>query len=81
MPDPVTWGHVLMLAGVLVGLYALWQLAIAFSNGGHGRGTPQYARARDARRSAFYAVAVAIVLILVGWATPLGGIVVSRGAA
>jgi hypothetical protein len=52
MPDPLYWGHVAMLVGLLAGLYGLWQAAIWAKYRGFGRGTPQYARARDGRRYA-----------------------------
>jgi hypothetical protein len=73
IPDPITWGHLLMLAGLLLGLYALWQIAIwaRHRGSGHGPGTPGYARARDGRRYAAWSLAVAAALFALGCLTPL----------
>ena len=71
LPDPITIGHVLMLAGVLAGLYGLWQLLVFLRHRGHGRGTPQYARARDGRRYAVWGIAGGALLYLIGCFTPL----------
>ena len=71
IPDPIAWGHVLMLAGILSGLLALVQLAIWASNRGHGRGTPRYARARDARRFAIWSLLLGALFYAAGCFTPL----------
>ena len=71
MPETITWGHVLVLAGLLAGLAALVNLLRWFRQREHGRGTPQYADARLARRAALYALAIAVVLFAAGWLTPL----------
>ncbi len=72
MPDPVTWGHVPMLAGLLVGLYGLVQLAAFLRHRGTLRATPQYARPRDGRRYALWSLAAAIILFAAGCFTRLG---------
>ena len=77
IPNPVAVGHVLMLAGVLAGLYGLWQLAVMLGNRGHERGTPQYARARDGRRHAVWSIAAGALLYLAGCFTPLSDIAIS----
>lgn len=74
MPDPITLGHLLVLAGGLVALYGTAQLAIMLANRSHGRGTPQYARARDGRRYGTWAILAAILLVALGAFTPLAGI-------
>ena len=71
IPDPITWGHVLMLAGILVGLYGLWQAVIWAQHRPFVRGTPQYARGRDGRRFAIRAFIVAIILFAIGCFSPL----------
>ena len=71
MAETITWGHVLVLAGLLAGLAALVNLLRWYRQRAHGRGTPQYADARLARRAALYALAIAVVLFAAGWLTPL----------
>ena len=73
MPHPLTWGHLLIGLAVLALLYALWQLVTwaRYRGAGHGRGTPGYARARDGRRYAVWAVLVALLLAAIGCLTPL----------
>ena len=71
MPETITLGHVLMLLALLVGLYALWQLAIVLKHRGHGYGTPQYARARDGRRYFVWSLIAAIALFAIGCFSPL----------
>ncbi|MDP8994120.1 MAG: hypothetical protein M3N07_03915 [Pseudomonadota bacterium] len=78
MPDPLTLGHLLTLAAALAALYALWQLAVWAGNRGHGRGTPQYARARDGRRYALWGFAAALLLVALGRLTPLGDMALGR---
>jgi hypothetical protein len=58
----LTLGHLLMLGAAIAIVAAIASILTAMRHRGHGRGTPQYARARMARRSAIYAVAVAIFL-------------------
>ena len=72
MPDPVTLGHVLMLVAALVALYGLVQLAAWLVNRSFGRGTPQYARARDGKRFAAWSFAVAALLLALACLTPIG---------
>lgn len=81
VPDPVTLGHLLMLLGLLAGLYGLWQLSVFLRHRGHGRGTPQYARARDGRRFAIWAFALGALLYVAGCFTPLAEIAIAGGAA
>ena len=64
IPDPITWGHLLMLAGLVAALYGAVQLVAYVRHRGYGRGTPQYARARDGRRFATLAAAAALALLL-----------------
>jgi hypothetical protein len=71
MPETITLGHILMLLGLLVGLYALWQASIWLKHRGHVYGTPQYARARDGRRYAVWSLIVAAILFAIGCLTPL----------
>ena len=72
MPETITWGHVLMLAGLLAGVYAVLNVLRWFRQREHGRGTPRYADARLARRSALYGLALALILFAAGCLTPLG---------
>ncbi len=67
----VTWGHVLMLAGFLVGLFAVANLFRWVRQREFTRGTPQYADGRLARRSALYAFLVGLLLFAAGCLTPL----------
>jgi di/tricarboxylate transporter len=71
MPETITLGHVLMLLGILAGLYALWQFTIFLKHRDAGRGTPQYARRRDGRRYAVWSLIVAAALFALGCLTPL----------
>lgn len=71
LPDPITWGHALMLLGLLAGLYGLWQLLVFLRHRGHGRGTPLYARARDGRRYALWGLLGGALLFAAGCFTPL----------
>ena len=76
MPETITLGHAFMLAGLIIGLIALFGLGIWFANRGHGPGTPGYAQARDGRRMAAYTAVTALVLYLVGCFTPLADIAI-----
>ena len=71
LPDVITWGHLLMLAGLLAGLFAVIHLLRWFRQREHGQGTPQYADARIARRASLYAAAIGVVLFAAGCLTPL----------
>ena len=73
IPDPITLGHVLMLAGLLIGLYGAWQLVLFLGYRDHGPGTPGFARRRDARRYAIVGIAAGAILFAAGCFTPLGG--------
>ena len=71
MPETITWGHVLMLAGLLVGLFAVANLFRWLRQRDFGRGTPQYADGRLARRAAFYGLTIGFLLLAGGCLTPL----------
>ena len=71
LSGPLTWGHVLMAVGVLALLLAIAQAAAWLKNRSFGAGTPQYARARDGRRFAVWALAIALLLFAAGCLTPL----------
>ena len=77
MPDPITLGHVLMLLGLLAGLYALWQASIWLKHRGYIYGTPQYARARDGKRYAVWSLAAALLLFAIGCFTPLAELAIA----
>jgi hypothetical protein len=73
MPSPLTWGHLLIGLALLALLYAAWQFVTLtrYRGPGHGRGTPGYARRRDATRYGAWALAVAILLAALGCLSPL----------
>ena len=71
MPETITLGHVLMLLGLLIALYALWQAGIWLKHRAHVYGTPQYARARDGKRYAIWSLAAAFLLFAIGCFSPL----------
>jgi hypothetical protein len=71
MTDPLNWGHLAMLVGLLIGLYGLWQAAIWAKHRGFGPGTPQYARARDGRRYAAWSLTAVLFLFAIGCLTAL----------
>jgi len=75
----VTLGHVLMVLAVVAGVAAVLYASTAIRNSGHGRGTPQYARARMARRSAFYALGLALLFAAL-CITPLCRVALVGGA-
>jgi hypothetical protein len=71
IPDPITWGHVLMAAALLGLLATIYYGLFWLRHRGTGRGTPFYARARDARRATLYGAAATILLAAIGCLTPL----------
>ena len=80
MPDPLLLAHVLTVAAVLdaavgVAFFIRWS-----ANQGYGRGTPQYATARDSRRAAILAAVSALVILALAWLTPLGAVRLGGGA-
>jgi uncharacterized iron-regulated membrane protein len=77
MPDTITLGHILMLLGLLIALYALWQATIWLKHRGHIYGTPQYARARDGKRYAVWSLAAALILVALGCLTPLADLAIA----
>ncbi len=77
MPETITLGHLLMLLGLLVGLYALWQASIWLKHRSYIYGTPQYARARDGKRYAIWSVAAALLLFAIGCLTPLSEVAIA----
>jgi hypothetical protein len=79
MPATITLGHILLLVAAIDLIAAAGFATSAQRHAGHGRGTPQYARARTARRAAFYALASAVILAAIGWLTPLRGIALMGG--
>lgn len=62
----LTLGHVLMVLTAIAAVVAVMNTATAlkFGRGRPGRGTPQYAHSRMARRTAFYALGLALVFAL-----------------
>ncbi len=66
----ITLGHVLLVLALVAGVAAIGFTVTALRHRGHQRGTPQYARARLARRKAFYALGLALLLAAL-CATPL----------
>jgi hypothetical protein len=77
MPETITIGHILMLLGLVAGLYALWQASIFVRHAGAGRGTPQYARRRDGRRYAIWGLIAALILFALGCLTPLADVAIA----
>ncbi|HEX8307865.1 MAG TPA: hypothetical protein VF645_05540 [Allosphingosinicella sp.] len=71
MPDSITLGHLLILLAALAALYALVQASVFLKHQGAGPGTPQYARRRDGKRYAVWALLVALALVALGLLTPL----------
>ena len=71
MPETITLGHILMLLGLIAGLYALWQAAVFLKHRSAVRGTPQYARRRDGRRYAVCGLIAAVILFAIGCFSPL----------
>jgi hypothetical protein len=67
----ITWGHVLMALAALAALGAVWYGLAFLRFRNEVRGTPLYARRRDARRAAIYAGVAALLFAAVGCLTPL----------
>ncbi|HEY0111820.1 MAG TPA: hypothetical protein VGB59_01575 [Allosphingosinicella sp.] len=82
MSNTITLGHLLLLLGLLATLYAFVQLATLarYRGAGHGKGTPGYARARDARRYTVWALVAAALLFALGTLTGLADIAILGGA-
>jgi hypothetical protein len=76
MPAGLTLGHVLYALAALAALYGLTQFALSmrYTGAAHGRGTPGYARARDAKRFTIWGGAAALVFLLLAALTPLGDV-------
>jgi hypothetical protein len=77
MPETITLGHLLVLLAALALLYALWQASIFLKHQGAGPGTPQYARRRDGKRYAVWALLAALLLVALASLTPLGGLAIA----
>ncbi|HEX9947914.1 MAG TPA: hypothetical protein VGA98_10275 [Allosphingosinicella sp.] len=79
MPETITLGHVLTALAALAALYGLVQFAVSmrYTGPGHGRGTPGYARARDAKRYTIWGAAAVLLFFALAWLTPLGRIPLS----
>jgi hypothetical protein len=67
----ITWGHVLMALAALAALGAIWYGLAFLRFRNEIRGTPLYARRRDARRAAIYAAIAAAAFAAIGCLTPL----------
>ena len=74
MPETLTLGHVLLVLTALAALFGLTQFALSmrYTGAGHGRGTPGYARARDARRYTVVGGTAALLFLLLAQLSPLG---------
>ena len=70
----ITLGHILLVLTVIAAGVAIANTATALRNGRNERGTPQYARSRQARRHAFYGLGAALLFAAL-CATALCGIV------
>jgi len=79
MPATITLGHILLLVAAIDLAAAAGFVLSAQRHAGYGRGTPQYARARTARRAAIYALVSAVVFAAVGGLTPLRDIALMGG--
>ena len=66
-------GHVFLVLAGIAGLVAIINLVTALRDGGHERGTPQYAHARMARRNTFYGLGLALLFALL-CLSPLCGV-------
>jgi hypothetical protein len=76
MPETITLGHALLLLALVALLFALLQTSVFLKHQGAGPGTPQYARRRDGRRYAAWAALVVILLLALGFLTPLGDLAI-----
>jgi hypothetical protein len=74
MPDTITLSHVLLLLAAVAMAFALVQTSAYLKHQGAGPGTPQYARRRDGKRYAVWALLAVFLLLAIGFLTPLGGI-------
>ena len=72
-------GHILLVLAAIAAILAITNTATAlrYGRGRHERGTPQYARARLARRNAFYALGAALFFAAL-CATPICSIELVR---
>jgi hypothetical protein len=77
MPDSITLGHLLVLLAALAVLYALYQASIFLKHQGAGPGTPQYARRRDGKRYAVWALLAALLLLALGSLTSLSEVAIA----
>lgn len=77
MPETITLGHILLLLAAIAVAYALVQASAFVKHQGAGPGTPQYARRRDGKRYAAWASLVALLLLALGYLTPLGGVAIA----
>ena len=57
----LTLGHILMVLAAIAAIVAVMNTRVALRYRRPGRGTPQYARGRLARRKAFYGLGAALV--------------------
>jgi hypothetical protein len=71
MPETITLGHLLLLLAAIAMVFALVQTSVFLRHQGAGPGTPQYARRRDGKRYAVWAVLAALALVALGCLTPL----------
>jgi hypothetical protein len=77
MPETITLSHVLLLLAAIIMVYALVQVSAFLKHRGAGRGTPQYARRRDGKRYAIWASLVVLLLLALGFLTPLGSVAIA----
>jgi hypothetical protein len=77
MPETITLGHVLLLLAAGAMVYALLQTSVFLRHQGAGPGTPQYARRRDGKRYAAWAVVAVLLLLALGFLTPLGDLAIA----
>ena len=77
MPETITLGHLLIALAALAILYALFQASIFLKHQGAGPGTPQYARRRDGKRYAVWALLAALLLVALDTLTSLGGVAIA----
>ena len=77
MPETITLGHVLLILAAAAMVFALVQTSVYLRHQGAGPGTPQYARRRDGRRYAAWALLVVFLLLALGFLTPLGDMAIA----